>query len=222
MTNVNQVRTNLIKFAKRVMRVVRNIAGVRGFQLDVCASCNASLSTYPASMEADLEPAGDGQPRRGARFWPPAWSFADCDVSTVAVTGKGCHDLSKDIQLANRIIRGERSQMLSAGVVVALEQPILLVFLNAIQVTRTPHVPSSLRRRAFLMTELQWHFSVPLDQRARRQFQRWIVGQVGKGSRSSGCLVMVVLLLFAPRSLGGFSSRLPLRLLLRSRLRVVR
>jgi len=33
-TNVNQVRTNLIKFAKRVMRV-RNIAGVRGFQLDV-------------------------------------------------------------------------------------------------------------------------------------------------------------------------------------------
>ena len=91
-------------------------------------------------MEADLEPAGDGQPRRGARFWPPAWSFADCDVFTVAVTGKGCHDLSKDIQLANRIIRGERSQVLSAGVVVALEQPILLVFLNTIQVTRTPHV----------------------------------------------------------------------------------
>ena len=72
------------------------------------------------------------------------------------------------------------------------------------------------------MTELQWHFSVPLDQRARRQFQRWIVGRVGKGSRSSGCLVMVVLLLFAPRSLGGFRSRLPLRLLLWSRLRVVR
>ena len=164
-------------------------------------------------MEADLEPAGDGQPRRGAPFWPPAWSFADCDVFTVAVTGKGCHDLSKDIQLANRIIRGERSQVLSAGVVVALEQPVLLVFLNTIQVTRTPHV---------LMTELQWHFSVPLDQRAHRQFQRWIVGRVGKGSRSSGCLVMVVLLLFAPRSLGGFSSRVPLRLLLRSRLRVVR
>ena len=173
-------------------------------------------------MEADLEPAGDGQPRRGARFWPPAWSFADCDVFTVAVTGKGCHDLPNDIQLANRIIRGERSQVLSTGVVVALEQPILLVFLNAIQVTRTPHVPSSLRRRAFLMAELQWNFSVPLDQRARRQFQRWIIGRVGKGSRSSGCLVMVVLLLFAPRSLGGFSSRLPLRLLLRSRLRVVR
>ena len=33
---------------------------------------------------------------------------------------------------------------------------------------------------------------------------------------------MVVLLLFAPRSLGGFRSRLPLRLLLWSRLRVVR
>ena len=91
-------------------------------------------------MEADLEPAGDGQPRRGARFWPSAWSFADCDVFTVAVTGKGCHDLSKDIQLANRMIRGDRSQVLSAGVVVALEQPILLVFLNTIQVTRTPHV----------------------------------------------------------------------------------
>ena len=30
--------------------------------------------------------------------------------------------------------------MLSAGVVVALEQPVLLVFLNTIQVTRTPHV----------------------------------------------------------------------------------
>ena len=122
---------------------VRNIAGVRGlevFSWALCASCNASLSAYPASMEADLEPAGDGQPRRGARFWPPAWSFADCDVFTVAVTGKGCHDLSKDIQLANRMIRGERSQVLSAGVVVALEQPVLLVFLNTIQVTRTPHV----------------------------------------------------------------------------------
>jgi len=110
------------------------------FSWALCTSFNASLSAYPASMEADLEPAGDGQPRRGARFWPPAWSFADCDVFTVAVTGKGCHDLSKDIQLANRIIRGERSQVLSAGVVVALEQPILLVFLNTIQVTRTPHV----------------------------------------------------------------------------------
>ena len=30
--------------------------------------------------------------------------------------------------------------MLSGGVVVALEQPVLLVFLNTIQVTRTPHV----------------------------------------------------------------------------------
>ena len=71
-------------------------------------------------MEADLEPAGDGQPRRGARFWPPAWSFADCDVLTAAVTGKGRHDLFKDMQLASRIIRGERSQVPSAGVVLAL------------------------------------------------------------------------------------------------------
>ena len=105
-------------------------------------------------MEADLEPAGDGQPRRGARFWPPAWSFADCDVFTVAVTGKGCHDLSKDIQLANRIIRGERSQVLSAGVVVALEQPILLVFLNTIQVLERL-ASSLLFAPLFLMTELQ-------------------------------------------------------------------
>ena len=51
-------------------------------------------------MEADLEPAGDGQPGRGARFWPPAWSFADCDVFAVAVTGKGCHDLFPECLLA--------------------------------------------------------------------------------------------------------------------------
>ena len=34
--------------------------------------------------------------------------------------------------LASRIIRGERSQVLSGGVVVAIEQPVLLVFLNTI------------------------------------------------------------------------------------------
>jgi hypothetical protein len=48
----------------------------------------------------------------------------------------------------------------------------------------------------FLTTELQWHFSVPLDQRARR-FQRLIIGREGRGSRSSSCLVVVVVLLFA-------------------------
>ena len=191
----------------------------RGFSWRLCASPSA----YPASMEADLKPAGDGQPRRGAWFWPPVWSFADCGVFTVAVTGKGCHDLSNDIQLASR---HSRRRAIAAAQRRLCRRP---------RATRSAGVSehhsshsnasrllcASLRRRAFLMTELQWHFSVPLDQRARRQFQRWIVGRVGKGSRSSGCLVMVVLLLFAPRSLGGFRSRLPLRLLLRSRLRVV-
>ena len=76
-------------------------------------------------MEANLEPAGDGQPRRGARFSPRAWSFADCGALTATVTGKGRHDLFKDMQLASRIIRGERSQLPSAGVVLALEQPAL-------------------------------------------------------------------------------------------------
>ena len=50
---------------------------------------------------------------------------------------QGRHDLSKVTLLASRIIRGERSQVLSGGVVVALEQPVLLVFLSTIQVTRT-------------------------------------------------------------------------------------
>ena len=43
----------------------------------------------------------------------------------------------------------------------------------------------------FRTTELQWHFSVPLDQR-ERQSPKSVVGRVGAGSRSSGCLVVVV------------------------------
>ena len=37
----------------------------------------------------------------------------------------------------------------------------------------------------------EWHFSVPLDQR-ERQSPKSVVGRVGAGSRSSGCLVVVV------------------------------
>ena len=89
---------------------------MRGFQLKVGASCNAPDSAYPASIEAELERTGDGQPRRGARFSPRGWSFADCDALTAAVTDKGHHDLFKDIQLASRIIRLQRSQVFNAGV----------------------------------------------------------------------------------------------------------
>ena len=61
-------------------------------------------------------------------------------LSGRSVNAQGCHDLSKGTLLASRIIRGERSQVLSGRVVVAFEQPVLLVFLSTIQVTRTPHV----------------------------------------------------------------------------------
>ena len=130
---------------------------MRGFQLKVGASCNAPDSAYPASIEAELERTGDGQPRRGARFSPRGWSFADCDALTAAVTGKGRHDLFKDIQLASRIIRRERSQVFSAGVVdfpSPLKQPVLLVFLNTIQVLERL-ASSLLFAPLFLMTELQ-------------------------------------------------------------------
>jgi hypothetical protein len=99
---------------------VRKRKPMRGFQLKVGASCNAPDSAYPASIEAELERTGDGQPRRGARFSPRGWSFADCGALTAAVNGKGRHDLFKDIQLASRITRGERSQVPSAGGVLAL------------------------------------------------------------------------------------------------------
>jgi len=58
-----------------------------------------------------------------------------------------------------------------------------------------PHHVSH-RELPFATTDLQWHFSVPLDQRVR-QSPRSIVGQVGQGSRSSDCLVVVVVSLFA-------------------------
>ena len=88
---------------------------------------------------------------------PRAWPFADCDALTAAVTGKGHHDLFKDIQLASRIIRRERSQVFSAGVVdfpSPLKQPVLLVFLNTIQVLERL-ASSLLFAPLFLMTELQ-------------------------------------------------------------------
>ena len=88
---------------------------------------------------------------------PRAWSSADCDALTAAVTGKGHHGLFKDIQLASRIIRRERSQVLSAGVVdfpSPLKQPVLLVFLNTIQVLERL-ASSLLIAPLFLMTELQ-------------------------------------------------------------------
>ena len=51
------------------------------------------------------------------------------------------------------------------------------------------------RKLSFQTTELHRHFSVPLKQRARYS-PRSIVGQVGEGSRSLGCLVVVVVSLF--------------------------
>ena len=173
-------------------------------------------------MEADLEPAGDGQPRQGARFSPRAWSFADCGALTATVTGKGRHDLIEDIQLASRIIRGERSQVPSAGVVVlALEQPALLVFLNTIQVTRTPHVSffapcSPDGRIAMALLSAARSTSPPPILEADLRTGRGGVAQLGVSRHGRPFVVC------ASRSLGGFRSRLPLRLPLRSRLRVVR
>ena len=53
-----------------------------------------------------------------------------------------------------------------------------------------PHHVSH-RELQFATIELQWHFSVPLDQRARHP-PKPIVGQVRRGLRRSRCLVLVV------------------------------
>ena len=96
--------------------------------------------------------------RGGERPSPRAWFSADCGALTAAVTGKGHHDLFKDIQLASRTIRRERSQVFNAGVVdfpSPLKQPVLLVFLNTILQVLERLASSLLFAPLFLMTELQ-------------------------------------------------------------------
>ena len=175
---------------------------VRGFQLKVGASCNAPDSAYPASIEAELERTGDGQPRRGARFSPRGWSFADCDVLTAAVTGKGRHDLFKDIQLASRVIRGERSQVFHAGVVVA---PRAIRAAAGVSEHHSTHSNAHVFFVPFLMTELQMALlsaarpaSPPIPEEDRRASRG--------GGRAARGLVVVVFSLFALSVAG----RLPL------------
>ena len=67
-------------------------------------------------MEAELGSRWAMGSRGEERPSPRAWSSADCDALTAAVTDKGHHDLFKDIQLASRIIRLQRSQVFNAGV----------------------------------------------------------------------------------------------------------
>ena len=62
--------------------------------------------------------------------------------------------------------------------------------------TSLPSLPTSLTANyEVLATELQWQFSAPLNQRSPRS-PRSIVRWVGRGSRSSRCLVVVVVSLF--------------------------
>ena len=62
--------------------------------------------------------------------------------------------------------------------------------------TSLPSLPTSLTVNCELLTtDLQWRFSAPVDQRSPqspRSTARW----VGRGSRSSRCLVVVVVSLF--------------------------
>ena len=62
--------------------------------------------------------------------------------------------------------------------------------------TSLPSLPTSLTVNCeILATDLQWRFSAPLDQRSP-QSPRSTVRWVGRGSRSSRCLVVVVVSLF--------------------------
>ena len=62
--------------------------------------------------------------------------------------------------------------------------------------TSLPSLPTSLTVNCELLTtDLQWRFSAPLDQRSP-QSPRSTVRWVGRGSRSSRCLVVVVVSLF--------------------------
>ena len=62
--------------------------------------------------------------------------------------------------------------------------------------TSLPSLPTSLTVNCGLLTtDLQWRFSAPLDQRSP-QSPRSTVRWVGRGSRSSRCLVVVVVSLF--------------------------
>ena len=62
--------------------------------------------------------------------------------------------------------------------------------------TSLPSLPTSLTVNCELLTtELQWRFSAPLNQRSP-QSPRSTVRWVGRGSRSSRCLVVVVVSLF--------------------------
>ena len=62
--------------------------------------------------------------------------------------------------------------------------------------TSLPSLPTSLTVNCeLLVTELQWRFSAPLNQRSP-QSPRSIVGWVGRGSRSSRCPIVVVVSLF--------------------------
>ena len=62
--------------------------------------------------------------------------------------------------------------------------------------TSLPSLPISLTVNCELLTtELQWHFSAQLNQRSPRS-PRSTVGWVGRGVRSSRCLIVVVVSLF--------------------------
>ena len=95
-----------------------------------CARCLSSSrgawAIFGPAIAAAIDRGADG--RHGAMS---VSSLFGC-CPGVRSLRKDCHDLSKVTLLASRIIRGERSQVLSGGVVVALEQPVLLVFLNTI------------------------------------------------------------------------------------------
>ena len=133
---------------------------------------------------------------------------------TAAVTGKGRHDLVKDIQLASRVIRGERSQVFHVGVVVA---PRAIRSAAGVSEHHSTHSNAHVFFVPFLMTEIQMALlsaarpaSPPIPEEDRRTSRGG-----GRAARSVSSWSSFRCLRF--QSLGSFRSwaRLPLRLLRR-------
>ena len=135
-TNVNQVRTNLIKFAKGVMRV-RILLYRRVVSAGGCAHLSRLIRPRWRQILNPLAMGSRGEERDSGLLCGPSRTAASSRWLLPAKAATTCPTTSSS---QAGIRGGERSQLLSAGFVVALEQPVLLVFLNTIQVTRTPHV----------------------------------------------------------------------------------
>ena len=164
---------------------------MRGFQLKVVHLCNAPVSAYPASMEAELEAAErwEAEVRSALRLVHGPPRTATPLQRLLPAKATTISSKTSSIQLASRIIRRERSQVFGAGVVdfpSPIKQPVLLVFLNTIQILERL-ASSLLFALLFLVTELQMAlFQCHSMKRARRQIQRWVIGRVRAGSAQLG------------------------------------